>query len=362
MESSQPRVSVITTVYNGEPFLAQAIDSILGQTFRDFEYLLVDDCSTDSSPGILQRYAAQDDRVVLLRTDGKINHSNAINAALKRAQGEFVAILDADDVAHPRRLERQVEFLEVRPHIGAAGTYVQQIDENGRTGHVMSYPTTCELARWGILFATPVLHSAAMIRRSLLVELGGYSVQWQYANDYSLWAELITRTGIASLPEVLVSYRGHSQQTSAIHNKAQQGEVWLLIYKILAERLGLRARLDNIGVLYQGVRGVHLGSADALTRARDLLSAIRARYVIVERPDATATYDINIDCAQRFLKMAWVHRHSHRVLARELLQEAKELDPGIWQREQTRNMINRTRNRERKAAALTATGAVSAES
>ncbi len=187
-------------------------------------------------------------------------------------------------------------------------------------------------------------------------------MQWRYANDYSLWAELITRTGIASLPEVLVSYRRHSQQTSSLHNKAQQGEVWLLIYKMLAERLGLRARLDDIGVLYQGVRGVQLGSAGAPTRAGDLLAAIHERYVAVERPDAAAAYDINVDCAQRFLKMAWVHRHSHRVLARELLQEAKELDPGIWQREQTRNMINRTRNRERKAAALTATRAVPTES
>lgn len=362
MEGSQPRVSVITTVYNGEPFLAQAVESILGQTFQDFEYLLVDDCSTDGSPRILQRYAEQDDRIVLLRTDTKINHSNAINTALKHARGEFVAILDADDVARPQRLAQQVEFLAARPDVGAVGTYAQQIDENGATGHVMSYPTTCDLARWGILFATPVLHSAAMIRRSLLVEIGGYSVQWHYANDYSLWAELITRTGIASLPEVLVAYRCHAQQTSAIHSKAQQGEVWLLIYKMLAERLGLRARLDDVGVLYQAVRGVHLESADALRRARDLLSAIHARYFTVERLDARAAYDINVDCAQRFLRLAWVHRYRHRVLARELLQEAKELDPGIWQRERTRSMIKRIRNRERKAAALTAVGAVPAES
>ena len=351
MDGNKTRVSVITTVHNGERFLAQAVDSILGQTFTNFEYLLVDDCSTDDSPGILQRYAGQDDRVVLLRTEVQINHSNAINTALKQARGEFVAILDADDVAHPQRLERQVAFLEARPAVGAAGTYAQQIDEDGHVGHVMSFPVTCELARWGVLFSTPVLHSAAMIRLGLLQEIGGYSVQWRYANDYSLWAELITRTGIASVPEVLVSYRRHSQQTSSIHSKAQQGEVWLLIYKMLAERLGLRARLDDIGALFQGVRGRQLEDAGAPTRAGDLLAAIRERYLCVEQLDTETACQIDLDCAQRLLQMAWVHRRTHRTEARKLLLKAKELDAQIWQREQTRAMLRRLRERERRAVA-----------
>lgn len=354
---NQPRISVITTVHNGERFLAEALDSILSQTFADFEYLVVDDLSTDGSPGILQRYAERDDRIVLLRTEAQINHSNAINTALKRAQGEFVAILDADDVAQPSRLERQVAFLEAKPEVGAAGTYAQQIDEEGRVGQVLSYPTTCQMARWDILFATPILHSAAMMRRSLLVEIGGYSVQWRYANDYSLWAELIKHTGIASLPEVLVSYRRHSQQTSATYGKAQQGEVWLLIYKMLAERLGLRARLDDIGTLYRGVRGIRLEDAGAPTRAGDLLADIRERYLSVEQPDAETARQIDMDCAQRLFKMAWVHRHSHRAESRNLLQRAKELDTQIWQRGQTRSMIKRQADREqrRREAAANAT-------
>lgn len=339
---------MITPVHNGERFLAQAVESILAQTFSNFEYLVVDDCSTDGSLGILQHYAEQDDRIVLLQTTGPNSQSNAINTALIRARGEFVALLDADDAAHPQRLERQIGFLEARPDVGVAGTYAQIIDEAGHAGNVMSYPTTCEMARWGILFWTPVLHSAAIIRRSLLLELGGYSVHWRYANDYSLWAELITHTGIASLPEVLVSYRHHSQQTSITYSKAQQGEVWLLIYKMLAERLGLRARLDDIGTLYRGARGIRLEDAGAPTRAGDLLADIRERYLSVEQPDAEAARQIDMDCAHRLLKMAWVHRHCHRAESRNLLQRAKELDSQIWQRRQTRSMIRLQVERERR--------------
>lgn len=357
MEGNHPRVSVITAVHNGERFLAEAIGSILGQTFTDFEYLLVDDRSTDGSPGILRHYAALDNRVVLLRTEVHINQSNAINTALRQARSEFVAILDADDVAHPERLERQVAFLEARPGVGVAGTQARQIDEDGRVGRVLSYPVTCELARWAILFWTPVLHSAAMIRLELLREIGGYSVQWRYATDYSLWAELIARTGIASVPEVLVSYRRHAQQTTSTHSKQQQSTTWMLIYKMLAERLALRAQLDDIAALFRGVRGARLEVAGAPARAGDLLAVIRERYICVERPDAATAHQIDMECAKWFLTLAWVHRRSQRAEARELLQQAMNLDAQIWRREQTRTMLRRLLIQEQRATAATKTNA-----
>lgn len=359
MQNSQPRVSVITPVHNNERFLVPAVESILSQTFRNFEYLIVDDRSTDGSPDILRRYAEQDDRVLLLRTEAPNSQSNALNTALRRARGEYVAILDADDLAHPQRLERQIEYLEAKPAVGALGTYVQQIDADGGAGSVLRFPITCELARWGILFATPVVHSSAMIRRSLLEDVGGYSMQWRYANDYSLCAALITRTGIACLPEVLVSYRRHSNQTSSTYSKTQQGEVWLLMYKMLAERLGLRAQLNDIGALFRGLRRMQLEDTGTLTRAGDLLTEIREHYLRVEQPDIETTCQINLDCAQRLLMLAWVHRHSHRAESRRLLQKAQELDAQLWKRKETRTMLRRQLERERnKAAAVDMTKAV----
>jgi hypothetical protein len=340
MPGDAPRVSVITPVFNGERFLAEAVESILAQTFTDFEYLLVDDAATDASPAILARYAQQDQRAMVLHNAVNVNHSNAVNTALRVARGEFIAILDADDLAHPERLACQVRFLDAHPTVGVVGAQVQQIDGAGRIRHAMTFPVTCELARWSILFATPVLHSAAMIRRDLLQQIGGYSVQWRYANDFSLWAELIGRTGIANLPETLASYRRHDQQTSSVFATPQQGEVWLLIYRMLVE-------LDDIGVLYHGVRGELLPDAAALDRAANLLAAIRTRYLAVEQPDAATTAQIDADCAKRLLTLAWVHRHSQRATSRVLLQQALAFDPRLLHRPQTGASLRRLRQRQR---------------
>lgn len=335
MPADAPRVSVITTAHNGARFLAAAVESILTQRFTDFEYLLVDDASTDGSGAIVAHYAAADARITPIYKQLSINHSHALNAALPHARGEFVAILDADDLAHPERLAQQVQFLDANPDVGVVGAQVNQIDDEGRIRHGMTFPTSWLLARWFILFGTPVLHSAAMMRRTLLMDIGGYSVQWKYANDYSLWATLIDRTRITNLPETLVSYRRHAQQTSSTTVTPQQGEVWLLIYRMLAERLTLRVALNDIGLLYHGVRGVQLEDASALTRAADLLTAIWERYLAVEAPDPATADAINADCAHRLLTMAWVHRRTQRAASRRLLQHALTIDPQLWQRPQT---------------------------
>ncbi len=335
MAIDTPRVSVITTIRNGERFLAEAIASILGQSYGDFEYLLVDDASTDTSPEIIAHFAGQDPRIVALHNANCINHSNAINVALPVARGEFVAILDADDLAHPQRLESQVIFLDANPEVGVVGAQVQKIDSDGRPQNTMSFPTTAALSRWSILFGTPVLHSAAMMRRALLQAIGGYSVQWRYANDYSLWAELIGRTTITNLTETLVSYRHHEEQISSTRATPQRGEVWLLIHRMLAERLALRIPLNDIGVLYHGTRGVSLGDGKALEQATTLLATIRTRYLVVEQPDASTAEQINADCAWRLLTMAWVHRHSHRTESRIVFHDALVLDPQLFRRRKT---------------------------
>lgn len=351
MTTDSPRVSVITVVHNGERFLAEAIDSILGQTFGSFEYLLVDDVSSDASPAIVARCAAADPRIVPLRTTAAPSQSGAINTALKMAQGEYVAILDADDRACPERLARQMRFLDTHPTVGVVGAQAQQIDEEGRPGRTLPFPTSHTLSRWTIFFATPVLHSAAMLRRRLLQEVGGYSLQWRYANDFSLWAELIERTEITNLPETLVAYRRHAAQMSSISSKLQRGEVWLLICRMLASRLALRVPLNEIGLLYHGVRGLPLANAASLQQAADLLAAMRSRYLALEQPSADAAAQIDVNCGQQLLTMAWVHRHSQRSASRDLLQRALQYDPQLWRRPQTAALLHRLHQQDRTAAA-----------
>lgn len=335
MAADTPRISVITPVRNGEQFLAETVASILRQTFGDFEYLIVDDASTDGTPEMIARFARQDARIVPLWVPTNVNQSHALNVALDAARGELVALIDADDLAFPERLACQVRFLDAHPEVGVVGAQVQQIDVEGNARFAMSFPTTPALVRWMVLFGTPVLHSAAMMRRALLASIGGYSVQWKYANDYSLWAELIERTQITNLPETLVAYRRHGSQMSTTLATPQRGEVWLLIHRMLAERLALRVSLDDIGALYHGVRGMSLEAAASLVRTADLLTTIWTRYLAVEQPDPATADAIAADCARRLLTMVWTHRRSARDASRVLLQRAQSIDPELWQRPQT---------------------------
>ena len=343
MPPSHPRVSVVTSAYNGERYVAGAIESILSQTFRDFEYILVDDASTDGSARILADYAARDDRVFLVQNPVNLMLSGALNRALELATGDYFAVLDQDDLAHPERLARQVAYLDAHPEVGLLGSQVNMIDAEGSPLHPMSFPTDPETVRWIVFFGIPVLHSAAMMRRDLARQAGGYSVRRWSVNDYILFATLLNRTVVTNLPETLVSYRRHEGQTAHTHAKTQQAQAWLLVYSLLAERLQLQVGLNEVGIFFGAVRGHRLPDAPTLMQTADLLMQIHARYLEVENPGAQARARVDTDCARRLLLMAWVHRREQRSASRELLRQALALDPHLWQQPQTCQLLRRHR-------------------
>jgi glycosyltransferase involved in cell wall biosynthesis len=337
--SASTRVTVVTAVHNGQAFLGAAIESILNQTLADFEYILVDDASTDGSPGILHHYADRDARIVVLRNAINLNPAGALNRAFQCARADYVANLDQDDLAFPERLARQVEYLDANPEVGVVGAQAQLIDADGRVTRLIGYGTTPALARWQVFFQAPVLHSAATMRRSLVLQAGGYPVERGYASDYVLFAGLLGRTRIVSLPEVLAAYRSHGMQTTHAFPRSQLGQVLLLVHTMLAERLGLRVGLDDIGLVMHAVRGDRLADGVALLRAADLLGEIHTRYVQVEQPDAAAREQVDLDCALRWLAMAYAHRRIERAASREILRRLEAFDPRIWQRPQARTCL-----------------------
>jgi glycosyltransferase involved in cell wall biosynthesis len=343
MDKNSPRVSVLTCAHNGERYLEAAVESILGQTFTDFEYLLVDAASSDRSPQIMAQYAARDPRVVLLGDPTNPNGSANLNRGLAAAHGEYVAVLDQDDLAYPERLARQVAYLDHHPEVGVVGTQVMGIDPGGQPLGLMDYPVTVGLSRWQILFGSPCLHSAAMMRRSLVLQAGGYSVKQWWINDYILMAALVRMTGIANLAETLVAYRRHPQQMASVFSREQTGQAWLLIHAMLAERLGLRAPLDEIGLLYRVLRGESLPDSTAVQKAADLLLAVWERYPSVEPLDPQTRLQIDANCARRLLLIAWVHRRSQRAESRRLLHVALEIDPQLWRRPETGSLLRRCR-------------------
>jgi len=216
-----PTVSVLMPVYNAEAYLAEAVESILRQTFADFEFLVIDDGSTDRSGAILEGYAAGERRVRLTRRPNT-GYTVALNELLGLASGELVARMDADDVALPHRLERQVDYLRAHTDVVCVGTAVHLIDSAGRylrDGHPgMDHEAIQQRALAG---DCPLNHPSVMMRRAAVQAVGGYHPEFEPAEDLDLWLRLGEVGRLASLPEVLMLYRQHVRSFSERHQRLQ---------------------------------------------------------------------------------------------------------------------------------------------
>ena len=214
------RVSVLMSVFNGERFVREAVLSILNQTFADFELLIVDDASTDATVGILHDLAQQDNRIHVLTNTTNLGLTKSLNIALRsafspsneasadrQAQGALIARMDADDIALPSRLEKQVAFLTKHPDIGMIGTAYQYIDATGNVVGEKHPPTTNEILHHSLIRFNPFLHSSVIVRKTLLDRVQGYNETFRRAQDYDLWMRLAPLTLFANLPEMLMQKR-----------------------------------------------------------------------------------------------------------------------------------------------------------
>ncbi|TAL50348.1 glycosyltransferase [Patescibacteria group bacterium] len=201
------KVSVLMSVYNGERFIREAVVSLLGQTFRDFELLIVDDGSSDATPQILEELTAQDTRCRVITNPTNIGLTKSLNIALRQAQGDYVARMDTDDVALPQRLEKQVLFLDTHQEVGIVGTAYQFIDNAGNVIGETSPPIADQDLRRVLIRANPFLHSSVIIRKTVLDRVQGYNETFRRAQDYDLWMRLSLLTKLANLPDILMQKR-----------------------------------------------------------------------------------------------------------------------------------------------------------
>lgn len=209
-----PCVSVLMPVYNAQRYVAEAIESILEQTFTDFEFLIVDDGSTDRSLKILQRYAARDTRIRLISRPNT-GCVRALNEMLALAQGELIARMDADDIAMPDRLIQQVEFLRQNPEIVCVGGAQDWIDESGRL--LLHHPEAeqdTEIQHLALIGHTPINHPSALMRRLTVLQVGGYDESMYPAEDLDLWLKLGELGKLANLKNTVIKYRQHNQSIS----------------------------------------------------------------------------------------------------------------------------------------------------
>ncbi len=217
-----PRVSVIMPVYNGEKYLADAVESILTQTFTDFEFFIIDDGSTDGTAEIVKHYANRDKRIRFLQHERNQGQTAAQNRGIKEASGKYIARMDADDVSLPQRLERQVNFLDANPDIGVVGVGHLIVDQNLEPLVQRDRPKDHAVIVLNLLLSGFSLSGGSMmIRHDTLKSVGGFDSRYR-VNDWELFVRLAPRTRFVNLPERLYLYRRHDHSITKVLNS----ELW----------------------------------------------------------------------------------------------------------------------------------------
>jgi hypothetical protein len=223
--SRAPRVSVVMAVHDGERYVGAAVDSVLAQTYRDLELIVVDDGSSDRSAAIVRERA--DPRVRIVTNARNVGLAPSLNAGIAEARGEFVARLDADDVALPGRFARQVEYLDAHPDVALLGSWYHEMAEDGTRGVAVRTPTRHWELRWHLHLYCPFAHSSVMWRRELVAKrVGGYDGRLAYSMDYDLWWRISAALRVAILPSFLVDLRAHGgSMTSTYGDRTREGLV-----------------------------------------------------------------------------------------------------------------------------------------
>lgn len=202
----QPLISVILPVYNGLPYLEEAIKSVLSQSCRDFELIIINDGSRDDSAAVIERII---DRRIRFYQQENRGLAATLNRAISLAKGKYIARQDQDDISLQYRFEKQVAFLDAHPDVGMVGTGAEIWVGNKRSDRLLVHPADNASIKFGMLFDNRFVHSSVMIRRSVFEDTGGYTedATRQPPEDYELWSRVMRKYKLANLPEVLLKYR-----------------------------------------------------------------------------------------------------------------------------------------------------------
>jgi len=237
-----PLVTVLMAVHNGARFVDEAIASILGQSFSDFELLIVDDGSTDDTPGRIR--ASGDPRIRCVRNHTNIGLTRSLNAGLAAARGTLIARQDSDDISHPGRLSAQVDFLRRQPEVAVLGAQARMIDAGKRRVRAAPWPksTTNRAIRWQLIFDSPFIHSSVMFRKSVIVALAGYNESFATSQDFELWSRVAAAGHeMRNLPDALLDFRVHEASVSAGYRLETVALLRAVLLETLVAHIGASA-------------------------------------------------------------------------------------------------------------------------
>lgn len=222
-----PTVSVVMGVFNAERYVSTAIESILGQSFADFEFLIIDDGSSDATLRIVREYASRDVRIRVIAHDHNRGLGHVLNEGVQKARGEYVARMDADDISIPIRLERMVAHLRDNPDVDIVGSYAAEIDDEGQERELRRVPLGHEKIV-ELIWMCPIIHPTVMFRRRRILEVGSYSPTVRRRQDYELWFRC-AHAGLRfeNIPEPLLLYRYCSETMKRNHMRSMWDQAWV---------------------------------------------------------------------------------------------------------------------------------------
>ena len=276
-----PAVSVLMAVYNGAPYLPSALDSVLAQSFTDFELVVVDDGSTDETAAILRVYAQRDPRFVLVRNERNLKLTASLNRGLAVCRAPLVARADGDDLFSPNWLETQVQFLQRFTDIDVVASASWQMDSSGRPTHLYIPLREHECIKFNLLWECPIIHSGVVFRRATVMAVGGYDERFPITQDYDLWARLAANHRFAISQETLVRWRVHEHSTTGKQPELQSRFVDAISRRQLEEYLGYALESGDarlLGTMLSAYDGIEAQRAPlALSLLDELLRVARGR-------------------------------------------------------------------------------------
>ena len=243
MRTKKPKVSVLMSAYNSEKYVAESIESILNQTFTNFEFIIVNDGSSDKTPEIIKKYAVQDKRIKFIDNKKNAGIVAALNQGLECCHGEYIARMDSDDISLPTRFAKQVKYMDQHPECGALSTWAEKF---GSKNNILTYMPTVKLLDF-LIYGDRVLNPGSMIRSSVLVKNNiKYNPIYKYAEDYAFWIEVVKYAEIHNLQEILLKYRWHENNVSVTHRKTQLECTERIRKKILSDLLSYEKDQDKL--------------------------------------------------------------------------------------------------------------------
>ena len=297
-------VSVILPVYNGDEHLTECIESVLSQTYDNFEFIIVDDASTDNTPQILKEFAMRDNRIKVITHAVNQKQTAAANTACQNAGGKYIARMDADDIALPHRFKEQVEFMEKNPDIGILGSWIHIIDNNGKIHEIMKTNISQGSLGWSLIFDVSFISSSVMMRKDIIEQVGFY--QTHQAEDYDLWSRVNTIASVANLPKVLQQVRVWSGQVS--HTVPRETRNCTL--QIMKKNMQLLLNDSSIDLkLVEVIRSITENNqpeleSDLLVKASSLIKALYNTYISKTDLSKEEKKIVDVDAFQKLYKLA----------------------------------------------------------